>query len=86
MTKTPEPTLASAIHQYDDIADVVIIGFGIAGACGALEARRENADVLVLERASGGGGASALSAHFLHWWRYLCATRCRHRGLAGRDV
>ena len=67
MTKTPEPTLASAIHQYDDIADVVIIGFGIAGACAALEARRENADVLVLERASGGGGASALSAGIFYF-------------------
>ena len=50
------------VGQWDDTADVVVIGYGIAGACAALEARRAGADVLVLERASGGGGASALSA------------------------
>ena len=41
--------------------DLLIVGFGITGACAALEARANGADVLVLERASGGGGTSALS-------------------------
>src|SRR5262249_59972534 len=41
-------------------ADVVIVGFGAAGACAALEARAAGADVLVLDRFSG-GGATALS-------------------------
>jgi len=41
--------------------DVVVVGQGIAGACAALEAHRSGAKVLVLERAGGGGGASALS-------------------------
>ncbi|MBH0118359.1 FAD-dependent oxidoreductase [Rhodococcus sp. CX] len=41
--------------------DLLIVGFGVTGACAALEARSEGADVLVLERASGGGGTSALS-------------------------
>jgi 3-oxo-5alpha-steroid 4-dehydrogenase len=50
------------VPEYQDTADVVVIGYGIAGACAALEARRAGADVFVLERASGGGGASALSA------------------------
>lgn len=49
------------ITDWSDIADVVVIGFGIAGACAAIEARSENADVLVIERASGGGGASSIS-------------------------
>ncbi len=58
------PTLlhANDIAHWDDTADVLVVGYGIAGACAALEARRNGADVLVIERASGGGGASALSA------------------------
>ena len=45
----------------DRTVDVVVVGQGIAGACAALEAHRAGAEVLVLERAGGGGGASALS-------------------------
>lgn len=50
------------IGNFDDEADVLIVGFGIAGACAALEARRLGGDVLVVERASAGGGASSLSS------------------------
>ncbi len=50
------------VGHFDDSADVVVIGYGIAGACAALEARRAGGDVLVVERASAGGGASALSS------------------------
>lgn len=53
---------ADDVRSWDDTADVIVVGYGIAGACAALEARRGGADVLVIERASGGGGASALSA------------------------
>lgn len=51
-------------HQgtWDRTADVVVVGYGIAGACAALEAARAGAEVLVLERTSGGGGASATSS------------------------
>jgi len=45
----------------DRTVDVVVVGQGIAGVCAALEAHRAGAEVLVLERAGGGGGASALS-------------------------
>jgi 3-oxo-5alpha-steroid 4-dehydrogenase len=41
-------------------ADVVVVGFGGAGACAALEAVASGADVVVLDR-FGGGGATALS-------------------------
>ncbi|MBW8910932.1 MAG: FAD-dependent oxidoreductase, partial [Sphingomonas sp.] len=41
--------------------DLLVIGFGITGAAAALEARSHGADVLVLERATAGGGTSALS-------------------------
>jgi 3-oxo-5alpha-steroid 4-dehydrogenase len=45
--------------------DVVVVGFGIAGGCAALEAGRAGARVLVLERAAVHGGTSAMSGgHF----------------------
>lgn len=47
--------------KRDREVDVVVVGQGIAGTCAALEAHRAGASVLVLERAGGGGGASALS-------------------------
>ena len=49
------------VPQWDREADVVVIGFGAAGACAAIEAAEAGCEVLVLERASGGGGTSALS-------------------------
>jgi succinate dehydrogenase/fumarate reductase flavoprotein subunit len=48
--------------SWDDTADVVIAGLGVAGACAAIEAREAGADVLVFERASGGGGTTANAA------------------------
>src|SRR6266536_4782624 len=42
------------------VADVIIVGFGAAGACAAIEAADAGADVLVIERFYG-GGASAVS-------------------------
>src|SRR5690242_1618792 len=42
------------------VADVVIVGFGAAGACAALEAADAGADVIIVERFAG-GGASAVS-------------------------
>ena len=45
--------------------DVVVVGFGIAGGCAALEAARAGARVLLLERAAVHGGTSSLSGgHF----------------------
>ena len=41
-------------------ADVVIVGFGAAGACAAIEAARSGAEVVLIDR-FGGGGATALS-------------------------
>ena len=52
---------ANDISEWHDACDVAVIGYGIAGACAALEARKAGADVLVIERASGGGGTSAIS-------------------------
>jgi 3-oxo-5alpha-steroid 4-dehydrogenase len=47
-------------RDWDATADVVVVGFGGAGACAAIEAADSGADVLVLDR-FGGGGATAIS-------------------------
>jgi succinate dehydrogenase/fumarate reductase flavoprotein subunit len=62
MMKGTEAVSAAGITRWDHAADVVVVGYGIAGACAALEAQRAGAEVLMIERASGGGGTSALSS------------------------
>src|SRR5690242_15903665 len=64
-TAIPDLLPASAIGEDTERYDVVVIGFGIAGGCAALEAARAGARVLVLERAAVHGGTSAMSGgHF----------------------
>ena len=46
--------------QWSDASDVVVVGWGGAGASAAIEAREQGAEVLVIDRFSG-GGASVLS-------------------------
>ncbi|MBW2225674.1 MAG: FAD-dependent oxidoreductase, partial [Deltaproteobacteria bacterium] len=46
--------------DWDDVADLVVVGLGAAGITAALEARERGADVLVLDRFEG-GGATAIS-------------------------
>jgi 3-oxo-5alpha-steroid 4-dehydrogenase len=61
----PEPILATDVETWSDEVDVVVVGFGIAGACAALEAARAGASVIMLERAAEYGGTSAMSGgHF----------------------
>jgi len=56
---------ASALADGAGAYDVVVIGFGIAGGCAALEAARAGARVLVLERAAVPGGTTCLAGgHF----------------------
>ncbi len=57
---------ADRVPSWDDEADLVIVGLGASGACAAIEARQAGADVLVLERASGGGGVTAMAAGHLY--------------------
>jgi succinate dehydrogenase/fumarate reductase flavoprotein subunit len=49
------------VEKWDFETDVAVIGFGATGACAAIEARVAGAEVLLFERSSGSGGASALS-------------------------
>ncbi|MGQ4600109.1 FAD-binding protein [Nocardia sp. R6R-6] len=51
--------------DWDLAADVVVVGYGTAGAAAALEATAAGARVLVLERFAG-GGASALSGGIIY--------------------
>ena len=50
----------SSSVAWDEQCEVLIIGWGAAGACAALEARANGADVLIADRFTG-GGASAKS-------------------------
>ncbi len=52
----------NSVASWNDEADIVIVGLGCAGVSAAIEAREVGADVLVLERASGGGGVTAMAA------------------------
>jgi succinate dehydrogenase/fumarate reductase flavoprotein subunit len=55
------PIRAVDVPSWERTVDLLVVGYGIAGACAAIEGHRAGADVLVLERAAAGGGASALS-------------------------
>src|SRR5262249_61740044 len=46
--------------------DVVIAGYGIAGAAAAVEAASLGANVLVVERTGGWGGAAAMAGGFIY--------------------
>ncbi len=57
---------AREVTHWDREADVVVVGLGAAGACAAIEASEAGAEVIALERMSGGGGTSALSTGQLY--------------------
>jgi 3-oxo-5alpha-steroid 4-dehydrogenase len=60
------PVPARSIVRWDETADVVVVGYGIAGVSAAVEAGRAGADVLVLERTGGWGGAASLAGGFIY--------------------
>lgn len=47
---------------WDDVVDVVVVGYGAAGAVAAIESRRTGADTLLIEKMPWPGGLSAVSA------------------------
>ena len=59
---TPSRPLRLAdVRQWAGEADVLIAGFGVAGACAALEAAAGGAQCRIFEAAAAAGGSSALS-------------------------
>ena len=61
------PVPASGLpEKWDGEADVVIAGFGGAGAAAAIEAAEAGAKVLVLERTPTGGGSTAICGGIIY--------------------
>ena len=54
------------VAAWDREVDVLVVGYGCAGVCAAIEAREADASVLVLERAGGAGGTSINSGGFVY--------------------
>lgn len=64
-TEIPALVDAGTVMQWSDEVDVLVVGFGIAGGCAAVEAAQAGARVLVLERAAVPGGTTSMSGgHF----------------------
>jgi succinate dehydrogenase/fumarate reductase flavoprotein subunit len=64
-TDLPEVRPAADLPGDTPSYDVVVVGFGIAGGCAALEAARAGARVLLQEKAAVHGGTSSMSGgHF----------------------
>ncbi|MCL2535145.1 MAG: FAD-dependent oxidoreductase [Nocardiaceae bacterium] len=60
------PIPAEQVTEWAYEADVVVAGFGVAGASAAVGAAQAGADVLVLERTGGWGGAAAMAGGFIY--------------------
>ncbi|MFB1298397.1 FAD-binding protein [Mycobacterium sp. pW049] len=61
----PETVRAGDVTSWSDEADVVVLGFGIAGGCAAVSAAAAGARVLVLEKAAAAGGTTSMAGgHF----------------------
>lgn len=57
------------VQQWDRECDVLIIGFGGAGASAAIEAHDRGADVLVVEKSAAGGGNTRVSGGSMRAYR-----------------
>ena len=64
-----KPGIANAYElpsKWDEEADVVIVGFGGAGACAAIEAADAGASVIILDKSPLPGGSTALSGGVIY--------------------
>ena len=60
------PTLEADVKTWTETRDVLIVGFGGAGACAAIEAADKGASVTIFEAASESGGSTKLSSAELY--------------------
>lgn len=58
MSPTSAPMAQNRFASEDVEVDVVVVGFGAAGSCAAIEARSQGAEVLVIDRFRGGGATA----------------------------
>lgn len=56
------PRKLKDVSQWDIETDIVIVGFGGAGSCAAIEAADAGSDVIIFELASESGGSTKLSS------------------------
>lgn len=56
------PLAEHQVTEWDAVTDVVVVGFGGAGACAAIEAHDAGAKVMLIDAASAPGGSTALSS------------------------
>lgn len=61
-TNPSKPRKARSVSQWDKETDVVVVGFGGAGGCAAIEAADAGAEAIIFELASDSGGSTALSS------------------------
>ncbi|MCP4007494.1 MAG: FAD-dependent oxidoreductase [bacterium] len=66
MRKPSKVVDSREVERWDVETEVLVVGCGAAGAAAAIEASRAGARVTLLERASGGGGTSAMSGGVLY--------------------
>jgi len=64
--RSVRPSAVAEVASWDAQADVVIVGYGVAGAAAACEAAAAGADTLILEWTGGWGGAAALAGGFIY--------------------
>ncbi|UXA20792.1 FAD-binding protein [Mycobacterium sp. SMC-4] len=65
MNNVPGTVNVGAVGEWSEQADVVVLGFGIAGGCAAVSAAAAGAKVLVLEKAAAAGGTTSMAGgHF----------------------
>ncbi|MEM3111360.1 MAG: FAD-dependent oxidoreductase [Candidatus Caldarchaeum sp.] len=57
----PEPVYWKPPEKWDMEADVVVVGFGVAGSAAAVEAADKGASVIVLDKSSTPGGNGVMS-------------------------
>ncbi|MEM4189021.1 MAG: FAD-dependent oxidoreductase [Candidatus Caldarchaeum sp.] len=57
----PEPVYWKPPEKWDMEADVVIVGFGVAGSAAAVEAADKGASVIVVDKSSTPGGNGVMS-------------------------
>lgn len=66
MSSKFKPLQRSEVVHWDAQVDVLVVGFGAAGACSAIAAHDSGAKVMIVEAASDAGGSTALSSAELY--------------------